>query len=152
MEVLFENSYARFWQDGTSPILYSRVEAVPPTMEGVQEIFDAYNQAILVVVKNYGKIYTLSDFSEIKSMPSTAVIRLYINFLPSLKIKGIVFKAFVIPKIPLVKTIVNEITANVVDIKWGLYDKFEQALGAINCAMEHIPKREKSLLSRILFW
>lgn len=152
MKVLFENEYARLWLDGHSPILYSKVIAIPQQMEELKRVCQVYSEAIKSSLRSYKRIYSLSDFSEIRIVPAKDMIQFYANFLPNLKNSGIVFKAFIKPSGISEQNLLSEIVENSSSLQAASYDRFEEALSAINQLRQTERSVEKSFLRGILTW
>jgi hypothetical protein len=152
MKVLFENEYARLWLDGHSPILYSKVIAIPQKMEELKRMCGVYADAIKSSLKSYKRIYSLSDFSEIRIVPGKDMIQFYANFLPNLKNSGIVFKAFIKPRGTSEQKLLSEVVNNSTSLQAASYDRFEEALSAINQLRQTEKSEEKSFLRAILTW
>lgn len=111
-----------------------------------------YSEAIKSSLRSYKRIYSLSDFSEIRIVPAKDMIQFYANFLPNLKNSGIVFKAFIKPSGISEQNLLSEIVENSSSLQAASYDRFEEALSAINQLRQTERSVEKSFLRGILTW
>jgi hypothetical protein len=152
MKILFENEFARSWLDGHSPILYSKVTAIPQKMDDLKRICTIKTESIRSALKNYKRIYAVSDFSEIKIVPAKHMVQFFANFLPSMAGNGIIFKAFIKPVGRAEQAILSEIVDASTSFKAASYDRFEEALSAINKLRQTEAGSDKPFLKKILFW
>ena len=152
MKVLFENEYVRLWLDGHSPILYSKVLAVPQKLEELKRMCSVYAQAIKSSLKSYNRIYSVSDFSETRIEPPRDMVQFYANFLPNLKNNGVVFRAFIKPRGVSEQNILKEIVNNSVSLRAVSYDRFEEALSAINKLRQTEKVEEETFFGKLLAW
>ncbi len=125
--------------------------AIPTSLTELKQLLSIYSKAIKKALKNYKKVYSVADFSEIKITDTNNMMAFYNSFSPSLKNDGIIFTAFIKPSEVDGQNMSVEIGNESKMLTVAFYDRFENALAAINTLMQNSTP-QKSLLSRILIW